>query len=280
MSLQTLEATLGRTAEQIQPRQLYYSSLLEDDGVTPKQLLPHWLIEPIQKDIQDTPELREFATRQIQFGGFGTRLSPYVVAQSLVHHLFAALKPAEIIANVIDLAGRNTCRTLQYIGLYGDGVSGQIILGESVSVMPAAEAPPSLAREWIFGMDRRGQPVLDARTSFRSIPLFRPNLALVIAQEAEIFVEPGAAVAATLSAIAEKTVRAVRALTLASGHPFVQSWQSSWLAHPAVPYEGFGGIGGTGTFDGPPQRRGAAAPVNPKLAEEMFFKTNTESLKL
>ena len=83
MSLQTLEATLGRTAEQIQPRQLYYSSLLEDDGVTPKQLLPHWLIEPIQKDIQDTPELREFATRQIQFGGFGTRLSPYVVAQSI-----------------------------------------------------------------------------------------------------------------------------------------------------------------------------------------------------
>jgi Apea-like HEPN len=113
---------------------------------------------------------------------------------------------------------------------------------------------------------------LDALTSYRSTPSFRPNLALLIAQDEEIFVEPGAASAPALISAAEKTTRAVRALTLASGYPFVQSWQSSWLDHLAVPYEGFGGIGGTGTFDGPPQRRGDATPVDPKVAEEMFSK--------
>jgi hypothetical protein len=94
----------------------------------------------------------------------------------------------------------------------------------------------------------------------------------LIAQDEEIFVEPGAPSAAALISAAEKTTRAVRALTLASGYPFVQSWQSSWLDHPALPYEGFGGIGGTGTFDGPPQRRGDATPVDPTVAEQMFSK--------
>jgi hypothetical protein len=216
--------------------------------VTPKRFLPRWLIAPIEKEIEDTPELLEFASRWLQFGGTGARLSPHAIAQSLLYNLFAGLQPADIVANVVDFAGKNTCRTLRYIGLYGGGVSNQIILGEGVSVMPAAEAPPSLAREWIFGIDRRGEPVWDARTSFRSIPLFRPNLALLIAQDEEIFVEPGAASAPALISAAEKTTRAVRALTLASGSPFVQSWQSSWLDHRAVPYEGFGGVGGTGTL--------------------------------
>jgi hypothetical protein len=262
MSLQTLEAALGQASEQIKPAQLHYASLFEDDGVTPKLFQPLWLIAPIEKEIEDTPELLELASR----------LSPHAVAQSLVHHLFAGLQPADIVANVVDFAGKNTCRTLRYIGLYGGGVSNQIILGEGVSVMPASQAPPSFARQWIFGIGRRGEPIFDARTSYRSTPPFRPNLALLIAQDEEIFVEPGAASAPALFSAAEKTTRAVRALTLAGGYPFVQSWQSSWLDHPAVPYEGFGGIGGTGTFDGPPQRRGDATPVDPKVAEEMFSK--------
>src|SRR6516225_5684131 len=77
--------------------------------------------------------------------------------------------------------------------------------------------------------------------------------------------------ARTLAALCCISVSTAVAFPIKS-YPFVQSWQSSWLDHPALPYEGFGGIGGTGTFDGPPQRRGDATPVDPKVAEEMFSK--------
>jgi hypothetical protein len=155
MSLQTLEATLGRALEQIQPAQFHYASLFEDDGVTPKRFLPHWLIAPIEKEIEDTPELLEFASRWLQFGGSGAKLSPHAVAQSLLYHLFAGLQPADIVANVVDFAGKNTCRTLLYIGLYGGGVSNQIIsFRAELAIVVARPSGATVRRVWRYRWDR------------------------------------------------------------------------------------------------------------------------------
>ena len=75
MSLSSLEAALGVAAAQINPVLPHYSSLFEEDGITPKRFLPHWITEPVKQEIEKTPELSEFAKSWIRTPGSGQSLA-------------------------------------------------------------------------------------------------------------------------------------------------------------------------------------------------------------
>ena len=272
MSLQSLEAALSQAAARIRPGQSHYTSLFGEDGVTPTQRLPHWLTDPVRTEIESTPELVGFSQSWIQSAGSGHRLSSWSVASALVYLLFAGLQPAQIVSDIADLAQSTVCDTWIYVGLYAGGISDKIELGEGVSVMPATMAPPSFARELVFGVNRWGSQILE-----KGFSRWSPNAALMIAQPMEIFSENVGS--ALLSSIGEKIKRAIRSLTLASEHAFVRSQQISWVTHPAIPYEGFGSWGGGGPFVTIPHPR-QAGPVNPDLAKRIYVGLKSLSPKI
>jgi hypothetical protein len=74
-------------------------------------------------------------------------------------------------------------------------------------------------------------------------------------EEAEIFRSHEILPSAQHHSIAERIERAIRALTLGSGHGFSRAWQASRIIHPAIPYDGLGGVGASGTFEPIPQPR-------------------------
>jgi hypothetical protein len=265
MSLQSIEAALVVAAAKIKPGQAHYPSLFEEDGVTPKFNLPVWLIDPVRQEIEQTPELLALSQRWLQCAGSGQRLDPWNVARALLYRLFAGAQPAQVVADIAQFAKMETCAICICIGLYGGGLSSQFELGEGVTVMPAAAVPASFERELLFGIDRWGRPIPDRR----GLPRWRPSVALLISEQAEIFSE-GMGRTNLISA-SKKAERAVRALSLAGGHAHVRSWQTAWISHPAVGYEGFGGYSASGRFDAPPHPR-QGNPVEPELARAMYSK--------
>jgi hypothetical protein len=264
MSLQSLEAALTRAAQLMLPGRAHYPSLFGEDGVTPSQRLPHWLVDPIQQEVEKAPELARLRGAWIQSVGSGQRLDPWHIAQAQVYRLFSGAKPFQIITDLVDFAQTNECESWVYVGFYGGGVSNAIELARGVAVMPAVSAPPSLARELVFGVDRWGRPILE-----RGFQRLKPSIALMLSERLKIFSE--GIDNAILRSVGEKVQRALRALTLASGYAFIRSWQTSWIAHPAIPYEGLGGYGGSGTFDAPPHPK-QGAPVDDDVAKEMYAK--------
>jgi hypothetical protein len=283
MSLKNLEDALRQASEQIQPTQSHFSSaeLFEEDLSTPKERMPRRLLEPVRQAIEDTPELAALADGWINVLGAGSKLNSYRVAQALVHHLFSGAQergmgllpgrdPSEIVANIVDFAEKDKWRAWIYVGLYGAGVSTCIELDETTAVMPAVAAPPSIAREQVFGINRWGRPVVPTHLMFRIH--HAPDVALMISGEASKECPAENFHGDSHASMQEKIDRTLRALTLASGNAFVQSWQSYTIDHPAMPYEGFGMIGGSAAGLQSPPSRAPAAPVNPELARDMYTK--------
>lgn len=259
MSLASLESVLEMTAAQIKPEQPHYLSLFEENGITPKRALPHWIIRPVQKEIEATPELSEFAKRH----------SARRIAKLLVHRLFDGIEPKQLIADILDLSLSNEWPKCTYVGLYGGGISGEIQLDEFVIAMPADKSPRSAAREFVFGIDRDGREIVE----FFHPPRWRPNIALLIFEKTKNSEAADETDSTQPQVIYEKIQRSIQALTLASGHPFVSSWQTSWIMHPAIPYEGFGGLAASGSFDQIPLggRSKDTTAVDPKLAREVYL---------
>jgi hypothetical protein len=181
MSLESIESALSRAATQIKPGQPHYPSLFEDDGITPKRpFLPSWIVDPVRQEIENTPQLLELAQRWIRDPSSGQQLSPWNVAQALVYRLFAGSEPAQIVSDLMELANRAACDVWTYIGLYGGGISDELRLAEDIRVMPAQAAPPSLARELIFGVDRWDRPIFDTGFPLLLVEPTPPDVASLI----------------------------------------------------------------------------------------------------
>jgi hypothetical protein len=268
----SLESALSGTAALLQPGQSHYPSLFERDGVTPTIFLPNELIEPIQKEIEGIPELARLGKATLTTPYSSAKLSPYHLARASVYRLFERTSPAEIVVDLLDLSRCTDSTTITYVGLYGGGITGEVPLTGGVIAMPAELSPRSLARELIFGIDRWNKPKLD----HSDLPRWKPNIALLISEQMKILSDESTSAESLegreplLLSIEQKIERAIKALTLAGGYPFVRNWHISWIAHPAIPYEGFGGNGATGQIRGIPHHLGTADPVDTPLAKELY----------
>jgi hypothetical protein len=271
MGLEALKVALHAASALLKPGQMHFPSLFEEDGITPKRITSFELSEPIRSEIESIKELERLFQSPMHTLSSAGQLSSWHIAQASIHRLFAGAAPEVIISDLLDLARRDVCDNSMYIGLYGGGVSDKVELDENVAVMPAGAAPPSYARELIFGIDRWGRPL-----PHNGLPTWKPNVALVISEKATVFPAEEEFDFVRVRSIEEKTQRAIRALTLSSGHPFVRNWQMSWLNHPSVPYEGFGGWGASGSVEGMPQPR-ASEPrvVVPDLAKVLYARLNS-----
>lgn len=271
MGLDALKAALHTASALLKPGQAHFPSLFEQDGITPKKVTSFELSEPIRREIESIREFERLFQSPLHTLSSAGQLSAWHIAQSSVHRLLAGATPEVIISDLLDLARRDACDNSMYIGLYGGGVSDKVALDENVAVMPAGEAPPSYARELVFGIDRKGQPIPHV-----GLPTWKPNVALVMSATTGIFPAGQQPDFGRMQSIEEKTQRAIRALTLSSGHPFVRGWQMSWLNHPSVPYEGFGGWGASGQIGGMPQPiAGERRDLAPTLAKMLYVQLNS-----
>ena len=150
----------GRCASALlKPGPMHFPSLFEEDGITPKRITSFELSEPIRSEIESIKELERLFQSPMHTLSSAGQLSSWHIAQASIHRLFAGAAPEVIISDLLDLARRDVCDNSMYIGLYGGGVSDKVELDENVAVMPAGAAPPSYARELIFGIDRWGRPL-------------------------------------------------------------------------------------------------------------------------
>jgi hypothetical protein len=270
MSLESLKNALQDVSLLLRPGHARYPLLFEDDRTTPKKLMPTWLIDSVQLAIEDTAELQRLFQNNLHTVSSVGKISPWQVARGSIYRLFAGANPEQVVADLLNFVQIEVCKNWTYIGCYGGGVSSKFELSDDVAVMLAKEAPPSYARELIFGIDRWERLIFND-----GLPSWRPNIALLISQQAEIFPRDDKHVFGTLQSTEEKAQRAIRALTLASNHPFVRSWQSSWLDHPAIPYEGFGGWGASGAVEQIPRSLPLPEPVDRDLARDMYAQLET-----
>ena len=58
MSLELLKNALQDASLLLRPGHAHYPLVFEDDGTTPKKLMPTWLIDSVQLAIEDTAELQ------------------------------------------------------------------------------------------------------------------------------------------------------------------------------------------------------------------------------
>ncbi|MGJ4972949.1 hypothetical protein ACQR1N_10355 [Bradyrhizobium sp. HKCCYLRH1073] len=267
MSLDLLRSALEVASGLIQPVQPHYSSLFTEDG-TPKPFFESWLTEPIAKAISETPQLEPLLNKPLNTTNSFGQISNWHLAQASIHHLLAKRPVDTIIADFVDLSAIHMGNSWTYLGIFGYGVSQRIEISEDVAIMPAAEAPPSLAREIIFGIDRGGKPILKIG-EFRSP---KPNLCALLSNKIVVLGDQSIdEKTRTLRMVAEKTSALLRALTLSSGCPFSLGWQISWIDHPAIPYEGIDGYGASGTFEETPKPRSEMpSPVDTELARNIF----------
>jgi hypothetical protein len=238
--------------------------------------LSNWLAKPARDAVENTEELKTLSNRFVWTPGHGQSLSSWHIATALLYRLFAQASPAEIASDMMDFALLSHCRTCTYVGLHGGGITNEIEIEKHVLVTLAEKSPPSSAREFVFGIDRNGRPEF----SFRRPPEFRPNIALLVYGDVEVFRDADDFRPEELRQVAETIERSIWALTLSSGFPFVRAWQTSCIIHPAIPYEGFGGSGGSGSMEQQPIPQSKdRRPVDPALARgvySQFLRRNPE----
>lgn len=267
MTLNLLKSALENASRLIQPVQSHHSSLFTEYG-TPKLHFESWLTEPIAEAISQVSQLEPLLNKPLNTTSSSGRTSNWHLAQASIHHLLAKRAVDTIIADFLDLATTSLGNSWTYVGVFGDGISQRIEISEDVAIMPASEAPPSLAREIIFGIDREGQQIV----KIGELRPPKPNLCALLSNRIKVLGDRSLdEELPALKSIAEKTVALIRALTLSSGCPFSLGWQISWLDHPAIPYEGMSSYGASGTFEETPKPRSErGSPVDPTLARDVF----------
>ncbi|NPU09480.1 hypothetical protein HL666_01730 [Bradyrhizobium sp. 83002] len=265
MTLDILKSALENASRLIQPGQPHYPSLLK--GGFPMPYFESFLTEPIAIAMDQLPQLTALFNRNLNTTTSSSRVSSWQLATASIHHLLAKRPVDAIIADFLDLAKTSVCNSLTYVGIFGAGVTKKIAISEDVAIMPAVEAPPSLAREIVFGIDRWGQAIV----KMGELPTPKPNLCALLSNNVEIFDGSIESNIRTSQNAGEKITALLRALTLSSGCPFSCGWQISWLDHPAIPYEGMGGYGAGGTFEETPKPRvETCSPVDAHLASEVY----------
>lgn len=266
MTMDSLRAVLETTLALLKPGQPHYSDLFELDGVTPRDHLPHWLVDPVASEISRTAELNRVITHNLNTISSSGKISAWHVAEAATYRLLAGTPPDTVIADLLDLAQTYECDSQTYVGIYGSGITERIDLSDDVAVMPAAMAPKTSARQLVFGIDRCDRPIFQ-----KGLPRFWPNIAILISHPINPLTEEVNIDSRRLQHLEEAIQKAVRVLTLSSGCPFTRGWQISRIDHPSIPYEGIGGYGAAGTQDETPKLRlEEGQPVDANLAKHLY----------
>lgn len=271
MGIASLRRVLEATAGLLKPVQPHYSALFGDDGVTPKDHFPHWLVDPVTKEIDQTDELKRLLTHHLNTLSSSGKISAWHIAQAATQRLLLGVTPDIIISDLVDLARTHECDSQTYVGLYGGGISERIDVSDGVAVMPATMAPKTFARQLVFGIDRWDRPIFQ-----KGLPTFWPNLAILISRPVNPLTEEINLDGRRIQSLEESILRAIRALTLAGGCALTRSWQISWLNHPAIPYEGISGYAATGTLEETPKLRlEEGQPVDASMARDLYAALDT-----
>jgi hypothetical protein len=194
------------------------------------------------------------------------------MAAALIERVIDGVSASQALTELVELVSSKTAKIYALKAIAGVTMEGVIELEAGVAVMPAADAPPSLARETMFDISREGSRLYRGSVVTKAPPqaalIIRGQMTVIHAAERNLKEHQD-----LTAYIVSRQERALASLALSGGGcaPYVVS-ESSWINHPAYPYSGFGG-GGFGTHHGVFPTMGGA--VDSGLAVEFYEKLGT-----
>ena len=204
---------------------------------------PHGLMHELTKELESVPEIAKWEKQRVAtyFGESEIHFS--YLAGAMVERVMDGVAPVTVVDDLMDLFLNPNVGLKIIMGVVGIKVTDSIELSKGVCVLPPSKLPPSKVREEMFDVGRDGK-VLHRGRFLSDGP---PGAALVI--DGRMTVIHGHSHGHTerkelVDHVTLKQARALTCLTLSGPTcaPFIVS-ASSWVAHPAFPYSGFGSLG-------------------------------------
>ena len=234
----------------------------------PEIEFPEPIRSRIEKLLQSVPELSNIESQSLRTISWGSSISFFRLAISVLERLSLTDDPTRIVDDLIDFSIKRRIGNYHLSGISGISIAKTLSLAPNIKLVTEDDIPPSKAREFIFRLNRLQGIVGDA-----SHEILRPKVALMISNEQQLLI-PNKSRDPPENALPMDTVRDLErrilcCLTLASATTApVFSAKTSWIDHPAQSYHGLTGLAG-GTSPGQ-QYSSRYSPVDGALVSHVF----------
>jgi hypothetical protein len=190
------------------------------------------------------------------------------IATASIERMVLGTPEAKIIEDWEALLTDRKGTIVSVMALLGVQAPGRIEIAPGVTLVPPEDVPATREREALFRINRWNEQVFtfDLFQDRRSTPL-----AALLIETRDFFIikdgTPGDETRRLFEKISMVTSKALAAMTLSGQCAPVVTWSYDVPVHPAIPANGLGGMGASGTLSPLPV---FGAPVDPTTLKDMY----------